>query len=54
MILTWFNGREATEIGAALADEFAARASDSGSIEQLLRRNDSEVRPLQFNFFKES
>jgi len=54
MILTWFNGREATEIGAALADEFAARASDSGSIEQLLRRSDSEVRPLQFNFFKKA
>jgi tetratricopeptide (TPR) repeat protein len=54
MILTWFNGREAAEIGAALADEFAARASDSGSIEQLLRRSDSEVRPLQFNFFKKA
>ncbi len=54
MILTWFNGREAAEIGTALADEFAARASDSGSIEQLLRRSDSEVRPLQFNFFKKA
>ena len=54
MILTWFNGREATEIGAALADEFAARAGDPGSIEQLLRRSDSAVRPLQFNFFKKA
>jgi tetratricopeptide (TPR) repeat protein len=54
MFLTWFNGREAAEIGAALADEFAARASDSGSIEQLLRRSDSKVRPLQFNFFKKA
>jgi tetratricopeptide (TPR) repeat protein len=54
MNLTWFNGRQAAEIGAALADEFAARASDSGSIEQLLRRSDNEVRPLQFNFFKKA
>ncbi|MGO9932123.1 MAG: sulfotransferase [Steroidobacteraceae bacterium] len=54
MMLTWFNGREAAEIGAALADEFAARASASGSIEQLLQRADREVRPLQLNFFKKA
>jgi tetratricopeptide (TPR) repeat protein len=54
MILTWFNGREAAEIGAALADEFAAQPSDLGSTEQLLRRADSEVRPLQLNFYKKA
>jgi tetratricopeptide (TPR) repeat protein len=65
MILTWLNGREAAEIGAALADEFAPRtesavtggspvSSTSGSMEQLLRRADSEVRPLQLNFYKKA
>ncbi len=64
MILEWFNGREAAEIGAALADEFAPRAdppsrrstaaSTSASMEQLLRRADSEVRPLQLNFYKKA
>jgi len=65
MILTWLNGREAAEIGAALADEFAPRAesavtggspasSTSGSMEQLLRRADSVVRPLQLNFYKKA
>src|ERR1700686_2611255 len=65
MILTWLNGREAAEIGVALADEFAPRtesavtqgspqSSASGSMEQLLQRADSEVRPLQLNFFKKA
>ena len=65
MILAWFNGREAAEIGAALADEFAPQtesavtrgspqSSASGSMEQLLRRADSEVRPLQLNFYKKA
>jgi tetratricopeptide (TPR) repeat protein len=65
MILTWLNGREAANIGAALADEFAPRAEaevtrvqpakrTSGSMEQLLRRADSEVRPLQLNFYKKA
>jgi len=54
MILTWLNGREAAEIGAALADEFAPRAGAPGSIEQVLRRADREVRPLQLNFFKKA
>jgi tetratricopeptide (TPR) repeat protein len=65
MILTWLNGREAAEIGAALADEFAPptksavaggspASSTSGSMEQLLRRADSEVRPLQLNFYKKA
>ena len=65
MILTWFNGREAARIGSALADEFAPptestvtqsspQSSASGSVEQLLRRADSEVRPLQLNFYKKA
>ena len=65
MILQWLNGREAAEIGAALADEFAPRANSavtptlsdsraSDSMEQLLRRADGEVRPLQLNFYKKA
>src|ERR1700722_2566664 len=65
MILAWLNGREAAEIGAALADEFAPRtvstvtqdpsqSNASGAIERLLQRADSEVRPLQLNFFKKA
>jgi tetratricopeptide (TPR) repeat protein len=65
MILEWLNGREAAEIGAALADEFAPRtesavkggspaSSTSGSMELLLRRANSEVRPLQLNFYKKA
>jgi tetratricopeptide (TPR) repeat protein len=65
MILAWLNGREAAEIGAALAEEFAPRTESAvtgglpakrtaGSMEQLLRRADSEVRPLQLNFYKKA
>src|SRR5258707_423947 len=63
MILAWFNGREAAVIGAALADESAPRPEAAGTrgssprdtsdlMEQLLRRVDSEVRPLHLNFYK--
>jgi tetratricopeptide (TPR) repeat protein len=65
MIISWLNAREAAEIGVALADEFAPPAnsdvsrgtpqsSGSGSMEQLLRRTDSEVRPLNLNFYKKA
>jgi tetratricopeptide (TPR) repeat protein len=65
MILAWFNGREAAQIGNVLADEFAPprdstvtrgspQSIESGSVEQLLRRADSEVRPLQLNFYKKA
>src|SRR5882757_6373441 len=65
MILAWLNGREAAEIGAALADEFAPKTESavakgsrqgggSGSMDSLLRRADSEVRPLQLNFYKKA
>lgn len=64
MTFAWLDGREAAEIGAALAEEFAPRTasivqgsaqnSPSGSMEQLLRRADIEVRPLQLNFYKKA
>ena len=62
-MLDWFNSRDAAQIGAALADEFAppgspaiAQSSSSGtkSIERLLMRADSEVRSLRLNFFKKA
>ena len=64
-MIAWFNGREAAQIGSALADEFAPRTESgvtqgsaqngaAGSREQLLRRADSEVRPLQLNFYKKA
>jgi tetratricopeptide (TPR) repeat protein len=65
MMIAWLDGREAAEIGAALADEFAPRTEPAvaatvpadlmpSSIQQLLRRADSEVRPLQLNFYKKA
>lgn len=65
MILAWLNGREAAEIGTALADNFAPRAesvvthgaapgSAAGTMAQLLQRVDSEVRPLKLNFFQKA
>jgi tetratricopeptide (TPR) repeat protein len=65
MIITWLNAREAAEIGVALADEFAPQANSAvargspqsngaGSMEQLLRRADNEVRPLHLNFYKKA
>jgi tetratricopeptide (TPR) repeat protein len=54
VILAWFSGREAAQIGTALADEYAPGATSTGSMEQLLRRVDSDVRPLQLNFFKKA
>ena len=52
MILAWLNAHEATEIGVALADEFApptksaVAGNTSGSTERLLLRVDREVRLL--------
>jgi tetratricopeptide (TPR) repeat protein len=60
MILAWLNAHEATEIGVALADEFApptksaVAGNTSGSTERLLLRVDREVRPLQLNFYKKA
>jgi tetratricopeptide (TPR) repeat protein len=62
-MLDWFNSRDAAQIGAALADEFAppgspantpGSSSGSKSIERLLMRADSEVRLLRLNFFKKA
>jgi hypothetical protein len=65
MILAWLDGREAAEIGTELAEEFAPQTpsdvsqgsrpkSASGSMDELLRRADSEVRPLHLNFYKKA
>jgi tetratricopeptide (TPR) repeat protein len=64
MTLAWLDGREAAEIGIALADEFAPRTDSAvtdgspksvpGSMEVLHRRADSEVRPLRLNFYKKA
>jgi Flp pilus assembly protein TadD len=65
MILAWFSGREAAEIGITLADQFAPQSNSAvpqgsqqsapfGSMEQLLRRADSDVRPLDLNFYKKA
>ena len=61
----WFDSREAVQIGAALADEFAprtARARANGeatgnspdALQQLLRRADSDVRSLNLNFYQKA
>jgi tetratricopeptide (TPR) repeat protein len=65
MILAWFSGREAAEIGVALADQFAPQTNSAvsrgppqsgaaGSMEHLLQRADSDVRPLNLNFYKKA
>ena len=65
MIIAWLNAHEAAKLGVALADEFAPQANSavsqaapqsggSQSMEQLLRRADSEVRPLHLNFYKKA
>jgi tetratricopeptide (TPR) repeat protein len=65
MIVAWLKGREAAEAGASLADEFAGRIASpakpgvpvtdaGGPLQHLLRRADTELRPLQLNFFKKA
>jgi tetratricopeptide (TPR) repeat protein len=46
-MLGWFDAKEASKVGTALADAFKSR-----SVEELLRRADKDVRPLRLNFFK--
>jgi Flp pilus assembly protein TadD len=66
-MIDWFNAREAAQIGASLADEFARPAAPgaargnktvqgeaSGALEALLRRADREVRSLRLNFYKKA
>jgi tetratricopeptide (TPR) repeat protein len=67
MLLKWFNAREATEVGAALADEFVLQSASRSSgtrrqetssgpqgqeLQKLLHRVDREARPLKLNFVK--
>lgn len=67
MIIGWLNSRQASEIGATLADEFApiataaasastkrATQGEPGAIEKLLHRADRDVRPLQLNFYQKA
>jgi tetratricopeptide (TPR) repeat protein len=65
MLFKWFNAREASEAGVALADDFVLQ-SVSGSarrpetrgydlqrfLQKFLQRVDSKARPLQLNVFK--
>ena len=67
MLLKWFNAREATEVGTALADDFVlqsasrssgARRQETGSgpqgqeLQKLLMRVDREAGPLKLNLIK--
>jgi tetratricopeptide (TPR) repeat protein len=68
MLLEWFNAREATKIGAELADQFApqpaTRAGTHGKqsasnkqgddLHLILRRADRDVRGLRLNFYKKA
>jgi tetratricopeptide (TPR) repeat protein len=68
MILNWFNARDATKIGIALADQFAPQAASSlvasgknttsadtgGGLQDLFDRADRDVRTLQLNFYKKA
>src|SRR5580700_233582 len=65
MRLNWFNAREATEVGAALADQFrpeGATASaprdrtekSSSALAELLRTADRTVRGLRLNFYQKA
>jgi tetratricopeptide (TPR) repeat protein len=69
MMLKWLNAREAADVGAALADRFAAAAAPrpapgSGSegkrkehataLSELHERADREVRPLELNFYQKA
>jgi tetratricopeptide (TPR) repeat protein len=68
MILNWFNGREAAEIGSTLADQYAlqmapgshqsgkkaAKSGPGAALQDILDRADREVRTLQLNFYKKA
>ena len=68
MVLKWFDARQATELGVALADQFVPRPK-AGSptrarkprrvdprreIQKFMERVDSEALPLKLNFYKKS
>src|SRR5579859_479702 len=70
MTLKWFNAREATEVGIALADQFAAatatqpapplrgtegrRKDRPTALTELLERADREVRSLELNLYQKA
>jgi tetratricopeptide (TPR) repeat protein len=67
MILEWFNAREATEFGIALADQFSppmatgsarrenrSAQDQSNALQEILLRADREVRTLRLNFYKKA
>ena len=68
MMLGWFNARQATELGTALADHFAtqtvasatARSGKAGSRDkgrawqEFLQRAEQELRSLRLNFYKKA
>src|SRR6266480_2064812 len=67
MLLKWFNARQATEVGTALADDFVLQSASRSSrtrrqetrsgpqgqdLQKLLRRVDREAGPLKLNLIK--
>jgi tetratricopeptide (TPR) repeat protein len=66
MLLRWFDSREATEVGAALADDFvlqtdqkrtksaAAGKEPQKVLNKFLQRVDRDARPLRLNAFKKA
>ncbi len=69
MMLKWFNSREAAELGAELAEQFAAapapqptpvrhsegqRKVHASALEELHERADRDVRPLELNFYQKA
>src|SRR6266513_989463 len=69
MSFGWFNSRQAAEVGAALADQFApptasqsitrskknpAQREGAAALPELLRRAERETRALGLNFFKKA
>ena len=68
MMRKWFNAREASVLGGALADQFVAatprsppgcgaegkRKERPTALEELHKRADAEVKPLQLNFYQKA
>ena len=60
MILQWFNARQASEAGAALADKLTPSAAgidrsggpSDGALGEIVRRAQAEVRGLRLNFYQ--
>jgi tetratricopeptide (TPR) repeat protein len=59
MISSWFDAREAAELGTALADRYAHKPDSSAAIprealQEILDRADAELRALNLNFYKKA